>query len=75
MMMMTIMMNFSGMIDRRKAFTVVIDPHISEFLKSRQQDLNLRRNWVQAELNKVVQWWHGATMRLVRLHELDLLLL
>ena len=37
------------------AGTIVRDPHHRESLTRREQDLNLRRTWVQALLNEVVQ--------------------
>ena len=37
------------------AATIVRDPHHRESPTRRQQDLNLRRTWVQALLNEVVQ--------------------
>ena len=56
------MMNcFCGMADRRKTFslfpvgTIVRDPHHLESPTRREQDFNLRRTWVQALLNEVVQ--------------------
>ena len=35
--------------------TIVKDPHHRESLSRREKDLNLRRTWVQAFLNEVVQ--------------------
>ena len=37
--------------------TIARDPHYRESPTCRQQDLNLRRTWVQDLLNEVVQWW------------------
>ena len=37
------------------AGTIVRDPHHCEFPTRREQDLNLRRTWVQVSLNEVVQ--------------------
>ena len=52
---MMMMMNcFCDMVDRRKVFsliagTIVRDPHHRESLTCREQVLNLRRTWVQAQ--------------------------
>ena len=37
------------------AGTIVRDPHHLETLTCREQDLNLRRSWIQALLNEVVR--------------------
>ena len=56
----TLMMNcFRDMVDRRKAFS---RDHCQRSWPSRISDtpragLNLRRTWVQNQLNEVVQWW------------------
>ena len=51
------------------AGTIVRDPHPHESPTRREQDLKLRRTWVQALLNEVVRcWWplhRGATILLV----------
>ena len=57
MMMMTC---FCGTAERWKelalipAGTIVRDPHHREFPTNREQDLNLRRTWVQDSLNGIV---------------------
>ena len=62
MMMMMMMMNcFCGMVDQRKAFslissqTIVRDPHHQESPTRREQEFKLDRTQVQAELNEAVQ--------------------
>ena len=42
-------------LDLFPAGTIVRDPHHREFPTRREQDLNLRRTWVQVSLNEVVQ--------------------
>ena len=43
------------------AKTFVRDPHHRESPTCREQDLNLRRTWVQVLQNEVVQWYHYTT--------------
>ena len=51
--MMTMMNCFCGMVDRQKEFsfipagTIARDPHYRESPTFREQDLNLRRTWIQ----------------------------
>ena len=62
MMMIMMMMNcFCGVIHRRKfpAGAIVREPHHPESPTCREQDLNLRRTWVQALLCSSDH--HGAT--------------
>ena len=60
LMMMTINC-FCGMVDRQKAFnlfpvgTIVRDPNHLESPTRCEQDLNLRRTWVQTLLNEALQ--------------------
>ena len=70
MMMVMMMMNSScAMVDRRKALSLISSQvHCQRFSWSstiREQDINLRRTWVQTLLNEVVKWWyllhHGVT--------------
>ena len=62
MMMMMMMMNcFCDMADRRKTFSlfpagnIVRDPHHRKSPTRREQDLNLRKTWIQAKLSEAVQ--------------------
>ena len=42
-------------LDLFPAGTIVRDPHYRESLARREQNLDLRRTWVQALLNEIVQ--------------------
>ena len=46
-----------SLISSRDLETFVWDPHHRESPTRREQDLNLRKTWIQAWLNEVVEWW------------------
>ena len=62
-LMVTMMNCFCGMVDRRKRFSLISNRDYckkslpSWISNTPWADLNLCRNWVQALLNEVVQWW------------------